>query len=287
MRAHNIVCFHTMVGSLSGTRAMFERNGYGGTESHYGVGERGEGDQWQDLAYTADANLDGNDDVISIESADYGGVFGKWNTSDGNAVPGFSLAQIDRLIDLGYALALPGRVGYGSLHRLCPKDWDCYKSGIPAALIPDTRPGRRGFGYHAQGVAGQGLVRGGVKWSSAYGKVCPGSRRIKQIKGIIIPAIAERIAGQQNQEEDPMAGITAQEIADAIMKAPVGGSADDSAGTFGQGQYRLQSEVMRLADQVANLAELQYGIAKGDGHAIDTAIARVRARDLQHPGEPK
>jgi hypothetical protein len=177
---------------------MFHENGYGGTESHFGTGERGEGKQWQDIAYTADANYDGNSTVISIENADYGGVFGKWNTNDGNAVPAFTDAQVKRLIDLGTALALPGTAGYGSMHRLCPKSWSCYENGIPAVLIPDTKPGRRGFGYHAQGVAGQGLVSGGVKWSKAYGKVCPGARRIKQIKEIIIPGIAARLAGGED-----------------------------------------------------------------------------------------
>ena len=64
-------------------RTMFphrERRGYQGTESHFGVGGRWGGDakagldgtvwQWQDLLYTADANLDGAWDVISIETAD-------------------------------------------------------------------------------------------------------------------------------------------------------------------------------------------------------------------------
>lgn len=289
MRAHDIVCFHTMVGSLAGTRAMFLRNGYKGTESHFGVGEKGETDQWQDIAYTADANLNGNGTVISIENADYGGVFGKWDTSKASLVPAFTDAQVKRLIDLGVALSLPGKVGSRSMHHQCPKTWKCYTEGIPAKLIPDTKPGRRGFGYHAQGVPGVGLVPGGVQWSSARGKVCPGARRIAQVKNIIIPGIARRLAPPVKplEEEDPMAAITAKEIAEAIMRYPIGGSAVDSPGNAGGALYRLQSEAMRIEDQIANQAELDYAIYKQDDAAVEAAIARIRARDLQHPDEPK
>jgi hypothetical protein len=41
MRAHDFFCFHTMVGSLAGTRAMFLANGYGGTESTSGPAAAG------------------------------------------------------------------------------------------------------------------------------------------------------------------------------------------------------------------------------------------------------
>lgn len=193
MSAHDVLCFHTMVGSLAGTRAMFERNGFGGTESHFGTGAAGELEQWQDVAYTADANLDGNSYVISVENADYGPGFPKWNTGDGSAVPAFTDAQVATLIRLGIAAALPGTEP-GSLHADCPRDWDCYRDGIPARLIPDTRRGRRGFAYHAQGVPGNELVAGGVAWSSARGKVCPGRRRIEQIRTVIVPAIAAALA---------------------------------------------------------------------------------------------
>lgn len=193
MTSHDVFCFHTMVGSLSGTRAMFLRNGFGGTESHFGTGADGELEQWQDIAYTADANLDGNSYVLSVENADYGPGFPKWNTNDGGAVPAFTDAQIATLIRLGVAAALPGGRP-GSMHADCPRDWKCYGDGIPARLIPDTKRGRRGFGYHAQGVPGNELVAGGVAWSSARGKVCPGRRRIEQIRNVIVPAIAAELA---------------------------------------------------------------------------------------------
>lgn len=193
MTAHDIFCWHTMVGSLVGTDAMFEANGYGGTESHFGGGGLGEIKQWQDLAFTADANYQGNPVVISFENADLGPGFTRWDTNDGSAVPAFTDAQVKSSIVLGTAACLPGNRP-GSMHADCPRDWACYRQGIPAKLIPDTKPGRRGLGYHAQGVPGNGLVPGGRQWSLARGKVCPGARRIAQLREVIVPAIAANIA---------------------------------------------------------------------------------------------
>lgn len=78
---------------------------------------------------------------------------------------------------------------------------------------------------------------------------------------------------------------TAKEIADAIVGAPAG-SGVDAAPSLGQAIYRMQSTLMRVADQLANAAELDYALARGDQPAADAAIARVRARDVRHPGEP-
>jgi hypothetical protein len=53
---HDLVILHTMVGSLWGTDGYFRRDGYGGAESHFGVGYDGEILQWQDTNYKAEAN---------------------------------------------------------------------------------------------------------------------------------------------------------------------------------------------------------------------------------------
>jgi hypothetical protein len=164
MTAHDILCAHTMVGSLLGTSSMFHEDGYTGTESHWGVGGYGECLQWQDIAYSADANLDGWRTVLSVETADWGLPFPKWDTS-GDHVPPWTSAQLVTLTDLYWRGALPG-TDSRSVHRYCNKEWQCYRVGIPAVLIPDTKPGRRGFAYHAQGVPGNGLVPGGIAWSS-------------------------------------------------------------------------------------------------------------------------
>jgi N-acetylmuramoyl-L-alanine amidase len=76
MKRHDIICLHTMVGTLTGTDRMFKNNGYSGTESHFGIGGKwgdgrdGEVLQWQDTEFQADANLDGNHRIISIETGD-------------------------------------------------------------------------------------------------------------------------------------------------------------------------------------------------------------------------
>ncbi|WGW12767.1 N-acetylmuramoyl-L-alanine amidase [Saxibacter everestensis] len=172
MSAYRVVCIHTMVGSLAGTDGMFKRNGFTGTESHFGTGGDGTIYQWQDTAYSADANYLGSRTVISIENADHGPGFKPWNTS-GDNVPPFTAAQIEANAQI---IA-----------------WAHKTHGIPIVLIPNTRPEHRGVGYHAQGVPGNGLVSGGVTWSKARGKVCPGRRRIAQIPQII--ARAKQIAG--------------------------------------------------------------------------------------------
>lgn len=167
MKAHDIICLHTMVGTLYGTDTMFKSQGFGGNESHFGTGYDGECYQWQDLDFTADANLNGNYRVISIENADMGTGFPKWDTNKDD-VPYFTDAQVNRLADL---IA-----------------WLCTQYDIPCELIPDTKPGRRGVAYHRQGCDGNypdGRIIGGELWSSSTGKVCPGNRRIAQIPVII------------------------------------------------------------------------------------------------------
>lgn len=166
MRAHDIVCLHTMVGSLDGTDVYFRSGGYGGTESHFGVGHDGTVYQWQDLEHTADANLDGNSRVISIETADTGPGFAKWDPNSSN-VPAWLPAQLAVLSDL--------------------VAWLCDRYDIPCAAIPDSRPGRRGVAYHRLGVD-PWRVAGGERWSTSRGKVCPGDLRIAQVPGVIAAA---------------------------------------------------------------------------------------------------
>ena len=188
MGAHDIFCLHTMVGSLLGTDAYFKQNGYGGTESHWGVGDTGRVFQWQDITHTADANLDGKYRVLSVETSDYGESFGSWNTSDASQVPPWTDAQCEALA------ALMEWACRKSTHAECPPSFLCHQQGIPLEAIPDTKPGRRGIGWHRQGVDSSPLyqhgyrVLGGERWSTATGKVCPGSRRIAQIPGIIARA---------------------------------------------------------------------------------------------------
>lgn len=167
MAKYDLIILHTMVGTLNGTDSFFRRNGYSGTFSHFGVGGDGAVIQWQDTAFRSAASGAANSRAISIEAADIGPEFPKWNTADGNAVPSWNPNQIRSLTSL---IA-----------------WICKSHSIPCLIVEDSKSTRRGVAYHRLGVPGF-AVPGGELWSSARGKVCPGQRRINQIPGIILGA---------------------------------------------------------------------------------------------------
>lgn len=166
MKAYDIFCLHTMVGTLSGSDGWFRSGngaGYAGAESHFGVGPDGTIWQWQDTDFQADANVDGGWHVISSENADMGAPFPKWSGSD---VPAFTPQQVEANARIA--------------------KWLNDTHGIPLDVIPDAKVGRRGIGWHRQGVPGY-AVAGAERWSTSRGKVCPGDRRIGQV-----PAISAR-----------------------------------------------------------------------------------------------
>jgi hypothetical protein len=177
MAQHDIVCLHTMVGNLTGTDRMFKANGWTGTESHFGIGGKwGDGldgviYQWQDTDFQADANLEGSHRIISIETGDNA------PRSPADIEP-WTAKQLDAIVAV--------------------TTWACRKYDIPPVLIPDSKPSRRGIGYHRLGVPGFAVV-GGEKWSLARGKECPGPQRIAQV-----PQIVARVKAALAGEEDDM-----------------------------------------------------------------------------------
>lgn len=181
----DVVCVHTMVGYLKSTEDMFEQDGYYGTESHFGIGGKWGPDaaagldgvvwQWQDTAYQADANgPDGNDYIVSVETADNA-------PDDADDLEPWTSRQVDALV-----------------RTLV---WCCREHDVPAVLIPDSKPGRRGIGYHRLGCDPT-RVDGGDLWSESYGKVCPGDRRIKQLRDEVIPRVAAELAGDEGEDDD-------------------------------------------------------------------------------------
>lgn len=156
-----VFIIHTMSGYLMGTDATFRVNGYGGTESHFGIGgayDRSDLDgaviQWQLLNRQADAQFAGNAYATSVETSD--------GAHDGVA---WSPKQAEAIIQLGV--------------------WWCKQTGNPAKLV--TSIDGHGFGYHAQFYA----------WNKNYHD-CPGSVRLAQYKHEIIPEIANRLSGGLN-----------------------------------------------------------------------------------------
>ncbi len=190
---HDIICLHTMVGTLAGSWSWSSRAG--GSYWHFGVGGGGAIWQCQDLRYRSAANLNGNWHVIPIETEDHGGYFPSWNGQCGN-VPFWTERQKDAIVRL--------------------VAWLCLRYDIPPVLIPDTRVGRRGIAYHRQGID---PYRCGSceKWSSAYGKCCPDNRRIGQLLNEVITRVQAIVGGGQSvepKEWDEMA--SKEEIQQAV-----------------------------------------------------------------------
>lgn len=244
MAKYDLVILHTMVGSLAGTDNYFKGDGYGGPESHFGVGYDGTVYQWQDTLYQAEANATANKRAISIETADMGTGFPPWNTSDGAAVPAWTQAQLDALVKL--------------------VDWICTKHGIPRTAVPDSLPTRRGIAYHRLGVPGY-IVSGGETWSSARGKQCPGPKRIAQIPGII---------ARLNKEEDIMA--TAAELRQ-IVKEEIAAQLSAMAKRTDVGFARDQV-VTLLGATNATPATLPATDLARNAPARSTEVAELRAR---------
>jgi hypothetical protein len=174
MERHDIVCLHTMAGRFAFTDEWFHENGFGGTESHFGVAGSGRLKQWQDLDFQADANKDGNHRIISIETADKGESFPDWS---GSNVPPWTDAQLDVLV---------GLVG-----------WLCDRYDIPRQLVPDSRRERRGIAYHRFGIPPWKDPAGELwtKLPQGQGKACPGDNRIAQVVEVIIPRLNGDDAG--------------------------------------------------------------------------------------------
>lgn len=233
MGRHDIICLHTMVGNLTSTDRFFKQNGWSGTESHFGIGGPwGDGldgviYQWQDDDFRADANLDGNHRVVSIETGDNAPKLAK-------DIAPWSKAQVAAIVRL--------------VARLCKQH------GIPAVLVPDTRSDRRGIAYHRQGVQHSGgthpagfLQPNCERWSNAVGKECPGDARIAQIPEIITRVRAVLAGPIAPAVEDDMAEWLASEhkLSETDAKA--------YGGTAKEGDSKSGSELLRYPPSVARL----------------------------------
>ncbi len=274
--SYDIVCIHTMVGSLVGTDGYFRRL-TNGVNSHFGTDGQGAIWQWVDTAFRSGANYNGNHRIISIENADIGPGFPTWNTNDGGAVPAFTAEQCEAIARI---LA-----------------WAHQEHGIPLVLVPDSKPGRRGIAYHRQGVPGY-VVAGGELWSTARGKVCPGNRRIAQIPGIIERAkqiVAGGPAGAYKEEDD--VPYTPDQLADAASNGVANRIITDLNGKpvrtweilrdLFHGQRAENAAVAALTKLVAEQNGLTVAdVRKAVSEEIDEGIARGIKVEVSVNGEP-
>lgn len=155
LRRRRGVCLHVAVsegqslyGYFSGAKVC----------SHFYVRKDGTVEQYVSTAYQAPANLQGNSSLISVETQ--GGV------RNANSEP-WTSAQIE------------------ALAKICA--WASKTHGIPLIKMPNSRSTSVGIGYHKLGVDPY-RVDGGERWSSSYGKICPGAGKIAQVDRIVARA---------------------------------------------------------------------------------------------------
>lgn len=178
----NRINLHTAVTNSPSLYDMFSK---GGACSHFYVREDGTVEQYIDTDRYSAADLEGNDATISIETWD--GYTGR----SGWQPPPWTPKQMDALVDL------------------CA--WIMRTHDIPVRLADDSKPGpsSRGLSWHRLGcdgnfpalpslLAGRQQRGGGMRYSSAFGKVCPGDARIAQI-----PEIETRIRARLTNPTAP------------------------------------------------------------------------------------
>lgn len=156
----------------AGTGSLFNFfNASGRASSHFWVSYGGGVEQYVDTKLQAEADLDGNDATISIETEG-----GTGSTAD---TDGWTQAQLD------------------ALAALCR--WIMDTHGIPKKLAENSFSGNassKGLSWHRLGIdgnfpalpdirAGRKQRGGGMYYSSSTGKVCPGGGKIQQIPGIL------------------------------------------------------------------------------------------------------
>lgn len=242
---HDIICLHTMVGFLTSTDAMFKKDGFGGVESHFGVGGIWGGDkaadldgvvyQWQDTEFRADANLGGNHRVISIETADNAPKAAK-------DIEEWTPKQVTAIIRLVAEL--------------------CRKYDIPATLVPDSKSTRRGIAFHRQGIDPWRVADGEV-WSKSRGKECPGDRRIAQLKSVIIPGVQRALSGEDVVVEDTVTWTEQHKLTatDAKIYGQKKGELRSESAfiRYPPGVERLRQEIKQANTQLTALVGAQNG----------------------------
>lgn len=170
MAVYNRMNLHIAVSEAASLHGYFNRPG--NPCSHFYVRRDGNVEQYVDTTYRAAADLDGNDATISVETQGMGD--GEWTSR-----------QVAALAAL-FA-------------------WARQTHGLPDKTATDSLPGQssRGLSWHRLGID-PWRRPGGIRYSTARGKVCPGDARTAQI-----PTILTLSRGQQGTqpEEDIMASI--------------------------------------------------------------------------------
>lgn len=167
----NRVNLHVAVSEARSIRPIFNRTG--AASSHAYTRKDGTTEQYIDTALRAEADLDGNDATISIETQ--GGLHGPQTEP-------WTPEQVEELARI-FA-------------------WAVRTHGVPAKLATSSKPGieSQGLSWHRLGIdgnfpaapdlrAGRLQRGGGMRYSNSRGKLCPGDAKIAQIPGILARAL--------------------------------------------------------------------------------------------------
>jgi hypothetical protein len=153
---------------------------------HFYLPKVGTGVQMIDLDLQSWSSYQGNTDTTASEAQ--GGL---GTAADVNAEP-WSDDQAESLAQI-----------LAHLHRT---------EGVPIQVMPDSRPGSRGLGYHREGID-PWRVAGGQLWSTHPGKLCPGDRKAAMIPAIVTRA-AQLVAQPTPTPEDNMVPLD-------LLNAPI------------------------------------------------------------------
>ena len=158
----NCVILHTTASAAATSMHGWFSNPSAQSSSHFHVDFNGRIEQYIDTAYMSWANAAANSRSVTVET-------------QGSGSESWTVAQIQAIVKI-----------IQWARKAHP--------AIPLRQMNSSAASEKGIGWHRLGVNGNfgsGILRGrnqrggGQVWSSAYGKVCPGTKRIQQIPSII------------------------------------------------------------------------------------------------------
>jgi hypothetical protein len=253
MTAYNRMNLHVAVSEADSLYGFF--NSPGRASSHFYVRKDGTVEQYQDTMYRSEADLDGNDATISVETQ--GGLHNPQSEP-------WTKAQL---------------VALSELFR-----WAHETHGIKYQLARDSKPGptSQGLSWHRLGID-PWRVTGGMYYSKSAGKVCPGDAKITQI-----PIVLQMAMGEVAEEEEDMQLSDKISLVDSDGKRntigqllgrdeiTVGGALQYGAAALALGT-ELVKESAETQGQIAGLTEAIKGIGTPAGIDLDKVTAAARA----------
>lgn len=247
--AKDCVILHTTASAAATSMYRWFSNPNAQASSHFHVDFDGNIEQYMDSAHMSWANSAANPRSITIET-------------QGNGSEPWTNAQIVAIVQIIQWAR--------SVHK-----------GIPLRQMNSSARSEKGIGWHRLGVHGNfpktGILRGrtqrgtGESWSSAYGKVCPGDDRIKQIPGIIRQA-----GGTSTKPKDWFSMATKADLRQIVREENRIASWAYRGKNENWDAYAYQRETYRLLEDLA--ATVGKKVWSYKNHLSDTDIyAFVRA----------